>query len=38
MFSYELKFVIDLLKKWLAGKYFRRYKELDFFSKLKFKA
>ena len=33
MFSCELKFVIDLLKKWFAEKYFRRYKELDFFSK-----
>ena len=31
MFSCELKFVTDLLKRWLADKYFRRYKELDFF-------
>ena len=37
MFSCKLKFVIDLLKKWLAKKYFRRYKELDFFTKWKFK-
>ena len=37
MFSCELKFVIDLLKTWLAEKYFRRYKELNFFSKQKFK-
>ena len=29
MFSCELKFVIDILKKWLAEKYFRRFKELD---------
>ena len=35
--SCELKFVIDLQKKWLAEKYFGRYKELDFFSKQKFK-
>ena len=33
MFSCELKFVIDLLKMWLAEKYFSRYKELDLFSK-----
>ena len=37
MFSCELKFVIDLLKKWLAKKRFRRYKELDFFAKQRFK-
>ena len=37
MFFCELKFVIDLLKKWLGEKYFRRSKELDFFSKQKFK-
>ena len=30
MFSCELKFVIDILKKWLSEKYFRRFKELDF--------
>ena len=36
MFSCELKFVIDLLKKWLAEKYFSRYKELDLFSKQRF--
>ena len=33
MFSCELKFVIEILKKWLAEKYFRRFKELDFFTK-----
>ena len=38
MFSCELKFVIDLLKRWLAEKYFRCYKELDFFSKQKLKS
>ena len=37
MFFCELKFVIDLLKKWLAEKYFSRYKELDLFSKQRFK-
>ena len=37
MFSCKLKFVIDLLKKWLTEKYFRRYKELDLFSKQRFK-
>ena len=37
MFSCKLKFIIDLLKRWLAEKYFRRYKELDFFTKQKFK-
>ena len=37
IFSCKLKFVADLLKKWLAKKYFRRYKELDFLSKQKFK-
>ena len=37
MFSCKLKFVMDLLKKSLAEKYYRRYKELDFFSKQKFK-
>ena len=31
MFSCKLKFVIDSLKRWLAEKYFRRYKELNFF-------
>ena len=38
MFSCELKFVIDLLKRWLAEKYFCCYKELDFFSKQKLKS
>ena len=33
----ELKFVIDLLKKWLAEKSFSRYKELDMLSKQRFK-
>ena len=37
MFSCELKFVIDLLKKWLAEKYFGRYKEVDMLTKQKFK-
>ena len=37
MFSCELKFVIDLLKKWLGEKCFRRYRELDFFTNQKFK-
>ena len=33
MFSCELKFVIDLLKKWLAENFFNRYKELDMLTK-----
>ena len=33
MFSCQLKFVIDLIKKWPAKKYFCRYKEHDLFSK-----
>ena len=37
MFLCELKFVIDILKKWLSEKYFRRFKELDFFTIQKFK-
>ena len=37
MFLCGLKFVINLLKKWLAEKYFRSYRELDFFSKQRFK-
>ena len=37
MFFCELKFVFDLLKNWLGEKYFRRFKELDFSSKQKFK-
>ena len=37
MFSCELKFVIDLLKKWLADKFFKRFRELDYFTKQKFK-
>ena len=37
MFSCELKFVTDLLKKRLAEKYFDRYKESNFFSQQKFK-
>ena len=32
MFSCELKFVIEILKKWLAEKYFRQFKGLDFFT------
>ena len=37
MFSCKLKFVIDLLKKWLTEKYLRSYKVLDLFSKQRFK-
>ena len=37
MFFYELKFVIDLLKKWLAEKLFNRYKKLAMFKKQRFK-
>ena len=37
MFSCELKFVIELLKKWLAGKFFKRFRELDYFTKQRFK-
>ena len=37
MFSCELKFVIELLKKWLADKFFKRFRELDYFTKQKFK-
>ena len=33
MFFYELKFVIDLLKKWLAENLFNRYKKLAMFKK-----
>ena len=33
MFSCELKFVIDLLKKWLVENFFNRYKELDMLTK-----
>ena len=33
MFSCELKFDTDKLKKWLQEKYFSRHKELDFFTK-----
>ena len=36
MFSCKLKFVIDLLKKWLAEKCFGRYKELDMLTKQRF--
>ena len=35
MFSCELKFVIDLLKKQIADKYFRRFTEIDYFKKQK---
>ena len=38
MFSFELKFPIDLLKKWLGEKYFRRFKERNFVSKQNFKS
>ena len=37
MFSCELKFVIDLLKKSLADKFFKRFTELDYFTKQRFK-
>ena len=37
MFSRELKFVIDLLKKWLADKFFKRFRELDYLTKQRFK-
>ena len=36
MFLCELKFVIDILKKWLSEKYFRHFKELNFFTIQKF--
>ena len=36
MFSCELKFVVNLLKKWLPEKCFGRYKELDLFSNQRF--
>ena len=36
MFSCELKFAIDLLKKWLAEKMFNRYKNLDMLTKQRF--
>ena len=35
MLSCELKFVINILKKWLSEKYFRRSKGLDFFYQTK---
>ena len=37
MFSCELKFVIDLLEKWVAENFFKRYKDLDMLTKQKFK-
>ena len=37
MFSYELKFVIDISKKWLRKKFFRRFSELNLLSKQRFK-
>ena len=37
MFSCELRFFIDLLKKWVAEKYFSRHKELDLLWKQRFK-
>ena len=37
MFSCELKFVIDILKKWLIEKIFQRFDELDMLSKQSFK-
>ena len=38
MFSCELKFVTDLLKKSLADKFFKRFRELDYFTKQRFKS
>ena len=36
IFSSELNFVIDILKKkWLAEKYFTQFKELNFFAQKK---
>ena len=37
MFSCELKFVIDILKKWLIEKIFQRFDKLDMLSKQSFK-
>ena len=37
IFSCELKIVIELLKKWLADKYFKRFKVIDFFKKQTFR-
>ena len=37
IFSCKLKFVIDLLKKWLAENFFNRFKELDMLTKQRFK-
>ena len=37
MFSSELKFVIDILKKCLSEKYYKLSKQLEFFTKQKFK-
>ena len=37
MFSCELKFVIDLLTKWLVNKFFKRFRKLDYFTKQRFK-
>ena len=38
MFSCELELVIDLLKKWLADKFFKKFRELDYFTKQRFKS
>ena len=38
MFSCELKLVIDLLKKWLADKFFKKFRELDYFTNQRFKS
>ena len=37
MFSCELKFTIDICKKWIDKKFTRRYLELDIFTKQRFK-
>lgn len=38
MFPCKLKFLIDILKKWLGEKFFQRFNELDLFSKQRFKS
>ena len=37
MFSCELKFVINICKKWINEKFTRRYLEPDLFTKQRFK-
>lgn len=38
MFSCKLKFLIEILKKWLGEKFFQRFNKLDLFSKQRFKS